>query len=146
VLRVFVKNTSGNVILWSREREAWHVSFAAPASAQPEALPGPKPAPRWTGPVRLEPGETSSLEFPMSEVGDIWPLVPPGPYAVTVSYIPTDLTHRAQGGEGHYTHPYDVPGFWTGVIETPAIIITVQHSARASTRSAPQAPTSSAGR
>jgi hypothetical protein len=133
VLRVFVKNTSDNAILWSREHAAWHISFPAPASAQPQELPGPTPAPLWTGPIRLEPGETSTLEFPMSEVGDLWPLVPPGQYAVTVSYLPTDLTYRAQGGKGNYTYPYDVPGFWTGVIETPAIVINVQHSATPST-------------
>ena len=137
VLRVCVKNTSDNAILWSREHAAWHVSFSAPASAQPEELPGPKPAPLWTGPIRLEPGETSTLEFPMSEVGDIWRLVPAGQYAVTVSYLPTDLIYRAQGGEGNYTYPYDVPGFWTGVIETPAIVINVQHPATASSRPTP---------
>ncbi len=137
VLRVFARNISDHVILWSREREAWHVSFSAPDSAQPEPLPGTKPPPLWTGPIRLEAGETCSLEFPMSEVGDVWPPVPAGQYAVTVSYLPTDLTYRAQGSEEGWTHPYDVPGFWTGVIETPPIVITVRHSATAPAGSAP---------
>jgi hypothetical protein len=129
VLRIFVRNTSDQVILWSRERAAWHVSLSAPASVQPHELPGSKPPPLWTGPIPLEPGATSTLEFPVSEIGDLWPLVPAGQYVVTVSYLPTDLTHRARGGEGNYTHPYDVPGFWTGVIETPPVVITVQHAA-----------------
>jgi hypothetical protein len=137
VLRVFAKNTSDHVILWSRERAAWHVSFSAPAAVQPQMWPGPVPPPLWTGPIRLEPGETSTLEFPMSQVGELWPLVPAGQYAVTVSYLPTDLTHRAQGSEGGWVYPYDVPGFWTGVIETPAIVITVQHPPTAATRPAP---------
>ena len=134
VLRIFVKNTSDNPIFWSSEHEVWHISFSAPDTAQPKMWPGPKPAPLWTGPIRLDPGETSTQELHMSEVGDIWPLVPTGQYAVTVSYSPTDLIFRAQGGEGNYTQPYDVPGFWTGFIETPAIVISVQHPATASGR------------
>jgi hypothetical protein len=136
VLRILVRNTSDHVILWSPELAAWQVTFSAPESVQPQPLPGSKPPPLWPGPIRLEPGQTSPVEYPMSEVGDIWPLVPPGQYAVAVSYLPTDLTDRAQGGEGNWTHPYDVPGFWTGVIQTPQIVITVRHPTTASSRPA----------
>lgn len=127
VLTVLVLNSSTNAIFWARDRDVWSVSFSAPCFEQPPPLVGFRPSPRRLGPIRLNPQEETKITFSLSDAFDIWPSIPERNYSVSVSYSPDRLLNYSRGGEGNWTQPYDVPGFWKGKISTPTIIIRVKH-------------------
>ena len=125
-IKVFIKNTSDKTIWWALDRDVWKVVLSGSNVPKPKQWLGPMPPPIIKGPIRLDPGEQSHIQLHVEERGDIWPLVYPGKYKVTVTYSPNKLLTYAVGGEGNYTMPYDVPGFWRGTIKTPVAIIKVE--------------------
>ena len=127
-LKVVIKNTSDKPIAWSQEHDVWRIElFGESGAVKAEEFPGPRPAPKRLGPVILAPGAQSELLFNIEEAGELWPMVPEGNYTVKVTYSPTDLLKFATGGEGHWIHPYDVPGFWKGSVGTAAVAIAVKY-------------------
>jgi hypothetical protein len=134
VLTVFMRNSSTNAIFWARDSDVWRVSFSAPGFEQPSPWTGPIPPPHRPGPIRLAPQEETKITFPLSVAFDIWPSIPEGQYSVAVSYSPNKLLRFGRGGEGNWTHPYDVIGFWKGKISTPTIMIRVSHPTKRSSR------------
>jgi hypothetical protein len=132
VVRVFIKNTSDHVIWWSAEHGAnageWSVRVSKPGVPQPTHFDFSMPAPLRPGPIPLAPAERKELDFDLNDAGGFWPLIPAGKYTVTVTYSPNALLKFGRGGgEGHWTHPYDVPGFWKGIIATPELHVAVAY-------------------
>lgn len=134
IVRVHLKNNSAKALFWSESPAVWSVSFSAPNFEQPPPWYGQKPPPLHGEPICLNPAQEAVMTLPMSRVFDIWPSVPRGNYTVTVSYSPNELLKYARGGEGNWTHPFDVPGFWTGTVATPAIVVRVEHPAQPPTK------------
>ena len=127
LIKVFIKNTSDHIIWWSSDHDVWEVRVSKPGVPQPQPTFWPIPAPPRNGPLPLAPGEQKEMEFNLNEAGGIWPLIPIGKYTVTVTYSPNRLLTYATGGEGHWTHPHDVPNFWRGIISTPELHIRVTY-------------------
>jgi hypothetical protein len=127
-VRVHLRNNSANALFWSNSPAVWSASFSGPSFEQPTPWTGPKPPPFHGEPICLNPGEEAVMPFPISEVFDIWTNVPRGDYTIAVSYSPNQLLKFARGGEGNYTRPFDIPGFWIGTIVTPRIEVRVEHS------------------
>jgi hypothetical protein len=126
-LKVHLRNDSPQAVFWSRDRDVWHVVFGAPGFTPPPAWPRPTPPPIRHGPTRLAPGEQAYISLNLAEAFDLWPPVEPGEYTVQVVYAPNQFLTFATGGEGHYTRPYDVPGFQKGTFVTPPIAVQVRH-------------------
>jgi|GEM_PF-1963280 len=126
VLNVYLSNLTEKTIFWSADGEVWTISFFGPPNVMPVHWPGGRPMP-CHGPISLGPGEQHCLQVPLRGSLRIWPLVPPGEYTVMVSYDPKWSLDTVIGNGNESIHPYDVPGFWKGVIETPRIAIQVKH-------------------
>jgi len=129
-VNVYITNTTDHIIWWSGPEifdDAWSIKVFRPGMPEPQPWPMSRPAPPRPGPVPLKPGESKLLKFRLAGAGDVWPLIPAGDYTVTVTYAPDELLKYATGGEGNWTHPYDVPGFWKGNISTPELHIDVAY-------------------
>lgn len=123
---VHLKNVSERTIYWSRLFTVWSVSLTSADFDVPEPLGARHPAPPWDDPIPLEPGEVHSMTVPVGGFANVWPRLRGGRYEVSVEYAPAPMLRFAQGGEGNWSHPYDVPGFWVGPGRTPAVQIQVE--------------------
>jgi len=133
LINVYLKNTSDKVIKWSSDRrvEIWRITLSG-ESGNPKTEPFPCSIPPglWRELIQLEPGKSAKMEFHVRDAAGmfgVWGPVPEGDYVIKVSYAPNRLLNFATGGEGHWVHPYDVPGFWKGTISTPPLNVKVKH-------------------
>jgi len=127
VFTVYLRNDSKRPILWSPDYSDWHVVFTGSNAPKTESWPGGLLSPPSWGtntPPRLEPGGQSRMLVRIHDTDETWPNVPPGKYTIVVSYSPTRYWFPAEGKREAPSRRRD---FWTGTIETPAVIVEVEH-------------------
>ena len=127
LVTVFLRNETDQSIYWSRSFEVWSLTLTAPDLEQPTPWPGSIPHLPPAPPIPLAPGAVDSVSLHVQRGLSIWPKISSGRYGVHVTYAPTHLLRYGYSGveRGSWVHPFDVPGFWTGMITTPSIAVHI---------------------